>query len=270
MTSSAKDTLYSLVVAVPGGVAADIDLAAAGRGGASLGSCVTAASRCGSSWIDCSDGIGGERLDRQRGADHALHGMEALERERTACHCGLVHRAAAPGNFGDVLLRVVRKGSVPIEKLRLPANDFDRTSVGRSFVRRFLFWRGIRTEILLHALHRNATSVLDISDLRRLRVHSRSLRRASGNRLDNAGLHAGLAGVQSLIKHAELRAGLTIVIFWSVLGSYETSWVMMIGPAITTLGVLGAAAILLDRFLWLSKAKRNDAPHSLRELGFRR
>jgi hypothetical protein len=62
------------------------------------------------------------------------------------------------------------------------------------------------------------------------------------------------------ITHAELRAGLTIVIFWSVLGSYETSWVMMIGPAITILGVLGGGAIALDRFLWFSQGRRMQAP----------
>jgi hypothetical protein len=61
------------------------------------------------------------------------------------------------------------------------------------------------------------------------------------------------------IRHAELRAGLTIVIVWGILGSYETSWVMMIGPAITILGVLGGGALALDRFLWLSKARRMNA-----------
>lgn len=61
------------------------------------------------------------------------------------------------------------------------------------------------------------------------------------------------------IRHAELRVGLTIVLVWSMLGSYETSWVMMIGPAITILCVLGGSALALDRFLWSSKAKKMHA-----------
>ena len=65
------------------------------------------------------------------------------------------------------------------------------------------------------------------------------------------------------IRHAELRAGLTIVVVWSMLGSYETSWVMMIGPAITILAVLGGGALVLDRFLWFSKAREMDVSSSV-------
>jgi hypothetical protein len=68
------------------------------------------------------------------------------------------------------------------------------------------------------------------------------------------------------IKHAELRAGLTIVIFMGVLGSYETSWVMMIGPAITTLAILGGAGIALDRFLCSLKADKMQSFNSPAEL----
>ena len=60
----------------------------------------------------------------------------------------------------------------------------------------------------------------------------------------------------STVRYAELRTGLTIVAFWSMLGSYETSWAMMIGPAITILAILGGSAIALDRFLWNSHRKQ--------------
>jgi hypothetical protein len=62
------------------------------------------------------------------------------------------------------------------------------------------------------------------------------------------------------IRHIELRTGIVIVIFWSIMGSYETSWAMMIGPAITILGVLGGAAVLLDRILWMGATTQTHAP----------
>ncbi|HYN80867.1 MAG TPA: hypothetical protein VES88_05145 [Gemmatimonadaceae bacterium] len=51
------------------------------------------------------------------------------------------------------------------------------------------------------------------------------------------------------IRHDELRVGVTAVIVWSTLGVYEASWVMLIGPSITILAVLGGSAYLLDRTL---------------------
>ena len=51
------------------------------------------------------------------------------------------------------------------------------------------------------------------------------------------------------LKHDELKTGVLIVIVWSTLGVYEASWVMLIGPTITNLVLLGGAAIFLDRIL---------------------
>jgi len=64
------------------------------------------------------------------------------------------------------------------------------------------------------------------------------------------------------IRYAELRVGLTIVVVWSMLGSYETSWVMMIGPAITILVALGGGALILDRYLWFSAARKMNGQPS--------
>jgi hypothetical protein len=65
------------------------------------------------------------------------------------------------------------------------------------------------------------------------------------------GLLLGLAyrWLNTHIGYHELRNGVTIVAFWATLGSYEASWVMMIGPAVTILAVLGGVAILLERML---------------------
>ena len=75
------------------------------------------------------------------------------------------------------------------------------------------------------------------------------------------GLMLGLAYrfLTARIRHIELRTGIIIVIFWLIMGTYEASWAMMVGPAITILGVLGAAAILLDRILWTRDTPR---PHA--------
>jgi hypothetical protein len=51
------------------------------------------------------------------------------------------------------------------------------------------------------------------------------------------------------ISYDELRVGVTIVIFWSTMGLYESSWVMILGPGLTIFGILGGGAVLLDRFL---------------------
>jgi len=79
------------------------------------------------------------------------------------------------------------------------------------------------------------------------------------------GLSLGFAyrWVTRNIRHSDLRTGATLVIFWSTLGSYESSWVMMIGPAIMTIAVLGGGAILVDRYLWnltISRLSGSPAP----------
>jgi hypothetical protein len=62
------------------------------------------------------------------------------------------------------------------------------------------------------------------------------------------------------IKHYELRTGVIIVIVWSTLGVYEASWVMLIGPTITILAILGGGALLIDRVLLDSdKAPKRSA-----------
>lgn len=65
------------------------------------------------------------------------------------------------------------------------------------------------------------------------------------------GLLLGLAyrWLNAHIRYDELRRGSTIVVFWATLSSYETSWIMMIGPALTILAVLGGSALLLERTL---------------------
>ncbi|HUQ18820.1 MAG TPA: hypothetical protein VM099_04335 [Gemmatimonadaceae bacterium] len=51
------------------------------------------------------------------------------------------------------------------------------------------------------------------------------------------------------IRHDELRTALLIVLVWSTLGIYEASWVMLIGPTITVVVLLGGAAMFLDAVL---------------------
>jgi hypothetical protein len=41
----------------------------------------------------------------------------------------------------------------------------------------------------------------------------------------------------------------TIVVVWTTMAYYEASWVMMIGPGVMILVVLGAGAALLEKFL---------------------
>jgi hypothetical protein len=60
------------------------------------------------------------------------------------------------------------------------------------------------------------------------------------------------------LRHEELRTGVLIVIVWSTLGVYEASWVMLIGPTITILFLLGGSAIFLDRVL--TSAEKRAAP----------
>jgi hypothetical protein len=62
------------------------------------------------------------------------------------------------------------------------------------------------------------------------------------------------------IVHDELRTGVVIVIFWSTLGVYEASWIMLVGPSITILAVLGGGAYLLDRTLTSAEKQRVRRP----------
>lgn len=50
------------------------------------------------------------------------------------------------------------------------------------------------------------------------------------------------------LHYDELRTGIIVVIFWAVLTPYEASWVMMIGPAVTIMAILGVGAVLVDKF----------------------
>jgi len=69
-------------------------------------------------------------------------------------------------------------------------------------------------------------------------------------------LGLGYRWLNKHISHDELRIGVVIVIFWSTLGLYEASWVMIIGPGLTVFGILGGGAVLLDRVLRKSSARR--------------
>jgi hypothetical protein len=62
------------------------------------------------------------------------------------------------------------------------------------------------------------------------------------------------------IRHEELRTGVIIVVFWSTLGVYEASWVMMIGPAITIVALLGGGGVLLDRMLRVTARETPESP----------
>lgn len=68
----------------------------------------------------------------------------------------------------------------------------------------------------------------------------------------------------SRIKHDELRTGLLIVLTWSTLGIYEASWVMLIGPTITIVVLLGGSAMFLDAVL--TRGERQSS----RKAGLRR
>ncbi len=64
------------------------------------------------------------------------------------------------------------------------------------------------------------------------------------------------------IRTDELRKGVTIVVFWATMSSYETSWVMIIGPALTILAVLGGGAIMLERTITTTARKISAAERS--------
>jgi hypothetical protein len=67
------------------------------------------------------------------------------------------------------------------------------------------------------------------------------------------------------IGHYELRTGVLIVIVWSTMGVYEASWVMLIGPSLTILAILGGGALLLDKVI--SSAERGKATKQKRRVG---
>ena len=60
------------------------------------------------------------------------------------------------------------------------------------------------------------------------------------------------------IEHAELRTAAIVVVFWSVMSMFETSWVMMVGRGLTQIVVLGAAAVAVDRMVL--RRRRKTAP----------
>lgn len=77
------------------------------------------------------------------------------------------------------------------------------------------------------------------------------------------GLLLGFARRQlaRLIRTTELRDGVTAVIFWSSLYLFETSWVMMVGTAVTQMIVIGGGAVALDRVLSGKRFERARASH---------
>lgn len=77
-------------------------------------------------------------------------------------------------------------------------------------------------------------------------------------------LGLGYRWLNAHISYDELRIGVTIVIFWSTLGLYEASWVMIIGPGLTVFGILGGGAVLLDRFLRASTRRKLPAGRETR------
>jgi hypothetical protein len=74
----------------------------------------------------------------------------------------------------------------------------------------------------------------------------------------------GYRYVNSRVKHDELRVGVLMIIAWSTLGSYEAGWVMLIGPTITILVLLGGGTILLDGVLLRRERSKARAPMRVR------
>ena len=54
---------------------------------------------------------------------------------------------------------------------------------------------------------------------------------------------------QRLIRYAEIRVPVVVVTFWLGLFLFERSWANFIGFSLTVYAYVGAAALLLDRFL---------------------
>jgi hypothetical protein len=67
-----------------------------------------------------------------------------------------------------------------------------------------------------------------------------------------------------LIRHTDLRDGVTAVIFWSSLYLFEASWVIMVGLAITQVVVIGGGAVFVDRVL----ARQRFHPARISRAGF--
>ncbi len=62
------------------------------------------------------------------------------------------------------------------------------------------------------------------------------------------------------LHYDELRTGILVVIFWAILNPYEASWVMMIGPAVTILAILGVGAVFVDKFFRNAAKRAGTAP----------
>ena len=64
---------------------------------------------------------------------------------------------------------------------------------------------------------------------------------------------------QRLIRYAEIRVPVVVVTFWLGLFLFERSWANFIGFSLTVYAYVGAAALLLDRFL-LIKFEAGPSP----------
>jgi len=65
----------------------------------------------------------------------------------------------------------------------------------------------------------------------------------------------------SSIRHVELRTAAIVVVYWSVMSMFETSWVMMVGRGFTQIVVLGVTAVAADR---LVRRKRDEEAEARR------
>jgi hypothetical protein len=77
------------------------------------------------------------------------------------------------------------------------------------------------------------------------------------------GFLLGLADrlLRGLIHTTELLSAVRVVIFWSSMYLFETSWAMLIGKSLTLIIVLGGGALLLERILGLTRASGKGHPH---------
>jgi len=76
------------------------------------------------------------------------------------------------------------------------------------------------------------------------------------------GLLMGIArrNLARLIQHTDLRDGAIAVIFWSSMYLFETSWVIMVGLAITQIVAIGGGAVLIDRALRSRERRTQRSP----------
>jgi hypothetical protein len=65
-----------------------------------------------------------------------------------------------------------------------------------------------------------------------------------------------------LIHHTDLRDGVIAVIFWSSLYLFETSWVIMVGLAVTQIVAIGGGGIIVDRMLSRRASKPRRSHHA--------